>query len=152
MRSAPSTAWEDTDPPPPKTVWGICPLPLFSPQLENPDFCDVVVVPSPIDSTEVKRELHSVLNSVQSSADFGIYICESFKDPRRNYIDDYWADVADHAVGFDELHRLLGRPPVPLTPEANARFYQLARLFERLAARIDLVTFLPAPLPATLLP
>ena len=90
--------------------------------------------------TEAKAELHRVLQAMQCSSEFGVYLCESFRDPRRHYIDDYWQDVCKEAIGVEEMHKLVGKvDDTPLPEEARVRFHQLARLLERLARRIDRV-------------
>ena len=153
MRMRSDTAWVDVGTPS-KNVWGVpdgaCPLPLFSPNMHGPHPCissppsSPVIVqrpPSvpPMDLGEQKKELHRILHCIQSSTDFGVYICESLKDPRQNYIDDYWAEIADQAFGIDDLHRSVGSASSPLTEDVRARFHRLARLFEKLAGRIDRV-------------
>ena len=156
------TAWVDVGPPI-KSVWGVpdgcCPFPRLAPNLLPPPdqdsmMRDIVVVnrsdaaedlprhqtlASRASDIHSKAELHRVLNSVQSSTDFGVYLCESFRDPRRTYVDDYWAEVSDQALGVDDLRFLLGKASTPLSDEARARFHQLSRLFERLSKRIDRV-------------
>jgi hypothetical protein len=92
-----------------------------------------------MDNKDAKYELHKVLSSIQASEDLGVYLCESFRDPRREYMDDYLAEVMDEAVGIDDLHRLLGRAETPLSDKARARFNHLARLLERLSKRVDRV-------------
>jgi hypothetical protein len=88
--------------------------------------------------SEVKAELHRVLQSIQCSSDFGVYLCESFRDPRRHYIDDYWQEVAAEAYGIEELHRVVGKVDnTPLTDDARSRLHLFARLLDRLARRID---------------
>jgi hypothetical protein len=122
-----------------------CPMPVFRPNLEGPA---VLVEPiSTVSSMQQglrhadgKAELHRVLQAVQCSNDFGIYFCESFRDPRRHYIDDYWSEVRDEALGIEELHRAVGRVDnTPLTDEARARLHLFARLLDRLSRRIDRV-------------
>jgi hypothetical protein len=89
---------------------------------------------------DAKAELHRVLQSIQCSNDFGIYFCESFRDPRRFYIDDYWSEVRDEAFGIEELHSAVGRVDnQPLSDEGRARLHLFARLLDRLARRIDRV-------------
>jgi hypothetical protein len=104
--------------------------------MEDLPLCHRTVEPLPSDVNS-KAELHRVLNSIQCSNDFGVYLCESFRDPRRAYVDDYWSEVADQALGVDDLRHLLGKASAPLSDQARARFHQLARLFERLSKRID---------------
>ena len=78
--------------------------------------------------------------TIQCSHDFGIYFCESFRDPRRFYIDDYWHEVSREAIGIEEMHRAVGRVNhEPLTDETRSRFHLFARLLDRLARRIDRV-------------
>ena len=87
-----------------------------------------------------KAELHRVLQAIQCSSEFGVYVCESFRDPRRQYIDDYWQDVCREAIGIEEMHRLVGKVnDTPLPDDTRVRFHQFARLLERLARRIDRV-------------
>lgn len=161
MRNHTESIWVDVGTPS-KNVWGIpslCPLPPLTPNLDGPfnggDATDhnasslpssPVIVPResrPILSADCnarhKTELHRVLNCIQCSNDFGIYLCEELRDPRRNYIDDYWRDIADQALGVDDLHRLIGPSSTPLSDEARTRMHQLSRLFERLSKRIDRV-------------
>lgn len=108
-----------------------CPIPAFRPNLQPP---------ASLKASEGKAELHRVLQAVQCSTDFGVYLCESFRDPRRYYIDDYWQDVQKEAIGIQEMHKLVGKiDNTPLADEARARFHQLARLLERLSRRIDRV-------------
>jgi hypothetical protein len=158
------TAWIDVGTPV-KSVWGVpdgcCPFPRLTPKLLPPadddhhmGERDVVVVNRSDAADDLPRhqtfetlasdisskiELHRVLNSIQCSNDFGVYLCESFRDPRRAYVDDYWSDVADQALGVDDLRHTLGKASAPLSDQARARFHQLARLLERLSKRIDRV-------------
>ena len=102
---------------------------IFRPQAEMPK----------MDNKEAKYELHKVLSSIQASEELGVYLCESFRDPRRDYMDDYLSEVMDEAVGIDDLHRLIGRAEAPLSEKARTRFNHMARLLERLSKRIDRV-------------
>lgn len=153
IRSTTESVWVDVGVPS-KNVWGVpslCPLPRLSPDFEGPLAGDdrsapssPVIVPRQSNAPSPcipggKTELHRVLNAIQSSTDFGIYICEDLRDPRRAHIDDYWSEVADRALGLDELHRAVGPVATPLTDEARAQMHQLARLLERLSKRIDRV-------------
>ena len=56
-------------------------------------------------SSAVKIELHSVLNAFQYSPDYGVHVCESFRDPRKHSMDDYWPEVELEAFSVDEMHR-----------------------------------------------
>lgn len=118
-----------------------CPMPRFTPNLQGPaSATSISSMQEALRTMEAKAELHRVLQAIQCSADFGIYLCESFRDPRKHYIDDYWDDVCNEAIGIEEMHRLAGKAnDTPLTDQARARFHQLARLFERLSRRIDRV-------------
>lgn len=154
-------AWVDVGTPS-KNVWGVpdgaCPLPLFSPDFDGPLRTQRASAPSPPGSPVIvprhyspsiissasesavhKAELHKVLNCIQASADYGVYVCEDLRDPRRHYIDDYWNEIREQAIGIDDMHRLLGSSTSPLTEEARARFHRLARLLERLSKRLDRV-------------
>lgn len=116
-----------------------CPIPVFAPNMQGP-VNSISSMQQALRNTEAKNELHRVLQAIQCSTDFGVYLCESFRDPRRHYIDDYWQDVCKEAIGIEEMHRLVGKVDnTPLTDEARARFHQLARLLERLSRRIDRV-------------
>lgn len=87
-----------------------------------------------------KLELHSVLNAFQHSPQYGVHVCESFKDPRKHHMDDYWDEVQYEAMSIDELHKLVGGFQGPeLSDAARARLHQFARLLERLSRRIDRV-------------
>lgn len=165
MRTHTESVWVDVGVPS-KNVWGVpslCPLPRFSPNFDGPISSSLddpdcyssslpsspVVVPRPtmhgllledsVTNSQNKTELHRVLNCIQCSNDYGIYLSEDMRDPRRNYIDDYWREIADSALGIDDLHRLIGHSSSPLSDEARTRMHQLARLFERLSKRIDRV-------------
>ena len=84
-----------------------------------------------------KLELHRVLNAFQHSSDYGVHVCESFKDPRRFVLDDYWDEVFLEAFSIDDLHHAVGGVAEPLTDEARARLHQFSRVLERLSKRID---------------
>lgn len=85
----------------------------------------------------MKLELHSVLNAFQASPKYGVHICESFRDPRKHDMDDYWAEVQFEALSVDELHKAVGSFDKPLSDDGRARMHQLARMLERLSKRID---------------
>jgi hypothetical protein len=93
----------------------------------------------PDEENSAKRELHQILNAFQHSADWGIYVCESFKDPRRHYLDDYWGEVQEEAHGIHDMRTKLGKFSEPLDTNAVATFNHFARSLERLAKRIDRV-------------
>ena len=90
-------------------------------------------------STSQKLALHQILNSIQSSRDYGIHVCESFRDPRTACIDDYWEDVESEAISLDDLHRLIGPVRTPITDTCRAGMNRLSRLLERLSKQIDRV-------------
>ena len=123
-----------------------CPMPVFRSNLVGGPavMVEPVITVSSMQQglrhADGKAELHRVLQSVQCSNDFGVYFCESFRDPRRHYIDDYWAEVKEEALGIEELHRAVGRVDnTPLSEEARSRLHLLARLLARLSRRIDRV-------------
>ena len=84
-------------------------------------------------------ELHNVLNAFQSSPGHGVYVCESFRDGRREGIDEYWHEVAHEAHGIADLHRSVGSFKRPLSDEAARDLHRFARTLERLVKRIDRV-------------
>ena len=90
----------------------------------------------PLPPNMPKSELYNVLNSFQYSQDYGLYICELFRDPRRYYIDTYFDEVADSAYGINELCRILGRIYTPMRPEERHVFLRFAGTLESLAARV----------------
>lgn len=103
-------------------------------------------VQAEISHQAVKIELHSVLNAFQHSPAYGVHVCESFRDPRKHCMDDYWDEVRCEAISLGELHQLVGgcqREPSELSDDARARLHQLARLLERLVKRIDRVVLDP---------
>lgn len=132
-----------------------CPIPPLTPDLTGPhgagqhggfmmevDHTIPTSVPGmklALQNAEAKQELHSVLNAIQSSQGYGIFVCESFKDPRRESIDDYWGEVQAEAVGLQYLHRLIGTGHTPLTDDARRRLHHFSRLLSRLSQRIDRV-------------
>ena len=144
-----------------KARW--CPLPIFTPKTRAPDPPAMMVArtivemrqglqhhsdditPLPelhrsLKDSEIKTELHRILQSIQCSSDYGVYFCESFRDPRRHYIDDYWPEVSHEAFGIEELHHTVGKVNnSPLPEQARARLHEFARLLDRLARRIDRV-------------
>lgn len=140
-----SASWIDVETPAASNSMGsdCCPLPVFAPRFDPPE--PVAAQQQVLRDAGAKAELHRILQTVQCSRDFGIYFCESFRDPRRHYIDDYWDEVSHEAIGVEELHRVVGKAdsPAPLSDEARTRFHQLARLFDRLARRIDRVVLAP---------
>jgi len=88
-------------------------------------------------------ELHNVLNAFQSSPGHGIFVCEGFRDGRRQSIDDYWDEVAHEAHGIEDLHRAVGSFRRPLREEARRDLHRFARALERLVKRIDRVVTAP---------
>jgi hypothetical protein len=90
-------------------------------------------------SSACKIELHSVLNAFQHGGEYGVHVCESFRDPRLHHMDDYWDEVACEALSIQELHSLVGGGTKPLSDAARARLHQFSRLLERLSKRIDRV-------------
>lgn len=100
-------------------------------------------LPAPVQAEAMasagKIELHHVLNAFQHSADYGVHVCETFKDPRRYVMDSYWDEVREEAFSIDELHHVIGGVGSPLADGARARLHQFARALERLSKRIDRV-------------
>lgn len=84
-----------------------------------------------------KSELYRVLNAFQNSHDYGVYVCQKFRDPRRHYIDSYYGEVADEAFGVVELSALVGKPGEPLTEQAKQEFTRFASTLRELAERIE---------------
>lgn len=152
-----SSSWIDVDTPAgPNNMCDMpadcCPIPVFRPNYTPPPVARTVSemrqslqrepslpeVQRSLRDSEIKTELHRVLQSIQCSSEFGVYFCESFRDPRRHYIDDYWHEVSAEAFGVEELHHAVGRVDnVPLPEETRARLHEFARLLDRLARRID---------------
>lgn len=145
-----SASWIDVDQDEPSPMssscMSFCALPPLAPNFDGPTRSFTTTEPARTVSTmqeclqnaNGKFELHRVLQAVQASSEFGVYFCESFKDPRKHYIDDYWPEVQHEALGIQELHRLVGKVDnAPLSDEARAHMHQFARLLERLARRID---------------
>lgn len=152
-----SASWIDVEnqqheepPSPTSSCMSFCALPPLTPNFDGPirpyhplstePVRTVSSMQESLQNADAKAELHRVLQAVQCSTDFGVYFCESFRDPRRHYIDDYWQEVEHEALGIEELHRAVGKvDSAPLSDEACARMHQFARLLERLARRIDRV-------------
>ncbi len=152
-----SSSWIDVDTPVgPNSMCDLpadcCPIPVFRPKLAPPlpvaktiaemrhglQRDSIPEMSRGLRDSEIKTELHRVLQSIQCSSDFGVYFCESFRDPRRHYIDDYWHEVSASAFGVEELHHAVGRVDnEPLPEETRARLHEFARLLDRLARRID---------------
>ena len=82
-----------------------------------------------------KPELFRVLNAFQSSPGFGIYVCEQFRDPRHEHIDEYFHEVQESALGISDLCRCLGKPHTPLQDAARGRMLCFAHVLESLARR-----------------
>lgn len=141
-----SASWIDVETPAQSnsmSAGDCCPMPAFTPRFDPP-VTSVAGMQQALRDSGAKAELHRVLQAVQCSRDFGIYFCESFRDSRRHYIDDYWHEVSEEAIGVEDLHRVVGKvDSSPLTDEARTRFHQLARLLDRLARRIDRVVLAP---------
>lgn len=94
-------------------------------------------------SSALKLELHSVLNAFQYSPTYGVHVCESFKDPRKHNMDDYWSEVECEAFSMADMHHQVGgsqrQASAQLSDSARARLHQFARALERLSRRIDRV-------------
>lgn len=82
-----------------------------------------------------KLELFRVLNAFQHSRDYGIYVCEKFRDPRFEHIDSYFHEVEDSAIGISDLCRSIGRLDEPLQKKSRAQVLRFAELLETLARR-----------------
>lgn len=89
------------------------------------------------DGLSQKRELHQVLNAFQHSNEWGVYVCEGFKDPRRHDLDDYWSEVQEEANGIQDMRSKLGKLTEPLDNQASAAFNHFSKSLQRLAKRID---------------
>lgn len=137
-----------------KTLSSVCPMPRFTPDFDGPargrearhgrrqapPVRTVCSMQECLRNAECKAELHRVLQAVQFSAEYGVFFCENFRDPRRQHIDDYWEEVCNEAIGIDQLHRAVGRVDnTELSRAALSRLHLFARLLERLARRIDRV-------------
>jgi hypothetical protein len=90
-------------------------------------------------NAKLKRELWKIINSIQESNEYGIYVCESFRDPRRQCIDTYWSDVEQDAVGLHDVGGTIGRNVLPLTPRCKEMFSRLSHVLGNLSKRIDKV-------------
>lgn len=82
-----------------------------------------------------KRELFRVFNAFQHSRDYGIYVCEKFRDPRFEHMDTYFHEVEDSAIGVSDLCRCIGRLDEPLPDKSRAQVARFADLLEALARR-----------------
>jgi hypothetical protein len=82
-----------------------------------------------------KLELFRVFNAFQHSRDYGIYVCEKFRDPRFENIDSYFHEVEDCAIGISDLCRCIGRIKEPLEEKARAQVARFAETLENLARR-----------------
>ena len=91
----------------------------------------------PRNPTSAKKDLWRILNAFQHSPEYGVYICELFKDPRQNHIDHYWNEVAPMASGIEDIGRGMGKYNTPVTVESQCQFRKLAQTLHSLAARID---------------
>ena len=87
------------------------------------------------DQRALKREIHHVLNAFQHSREYGVYVCEQFRDPRFSGIDAYFHEVEDCAHGIDDL-RYLGPTESPLTSAMTLKLGKFAETLEALAARL----------------
>jgi hypothetical protein len=103
-------------------------------------------------SSALKLELHSVLNAFQYSPTYGVHVCESFKDPRKHNMDDYWSEVECEAFSMADMHHQVGgsqrQASAELSDSARARLHQFARALERLSRRIDRIVLHTDPTPA----
>ena len=100
-------------------------------EISSDDEGDFVRVPLMAD----KPELFRVLNAFQHSPGFGVYICEQFRDPRHEHIDDYFHEVEESALSVSDLCRRLGKPHTPLQDAARGRMLCFAHVLESLARR-----------------
>ena len=82
-----------------------------------------------------KRELYRVLNAFQHSPDYGVYVCENFRDPRHQHIDAYFHEVQSSAFGISELCRKIGPADTPLSAHARMELLSFAATLESLAVR-----------------
>ena len=108
-------------------------------RLNEPD-CEVEeeeegFVSVPAVDPSVKRELYRVLNAFQNSPGFGVYVCESFRDPRHHHVDSYFHEVEGTAFGISDLCRLVGPTDTPLGGHARIEILCFAEALESLARR-----------------
>ena len=55
---------------------------------------EFVLDPHRTSTIQLKKELWRILNSIQDSHEYGIYLSDgAFKDPRRQSIDSYWNEI-----------------------------------------------------------
>ena len=104
------------------------------------------MVQEEVASSAIKIELHSILNAFQHNPAYGVHVCESFRDPRKHSMDDYWDEVEFEAFSIHDLHRLVGgvqRQPAELSNEARAKLHQFSRVLHRLSKRIDRIVLAP---------
>jgi len=102
-----------------------CPIPPYAPALHAAE-----------PPRNAKHELYRIVNAFQNSQDYGVYVCQKFRDPRRHYIDSYYGEVAHEAFGIVELGALIGKTSEPLSPEAKAEFSRFAGTLREIAERI----------------
>lgn len=111
-------------------------MPTFTVNMQvpstKPDSC------MPVPSAD-KAELYRILNAFQNSHDYGVYICQKFRDQRKHYIDSYYDEVADEAFGVIELAGLVGKQGEPLSEQARREFSRFAATLRELASRIERV-------------
>ena len=100
---------------------------------------DYVIEERPASSHAQKGELRKVLSAFQTADDGGIYVCESFRDPRTTCIDWYWPEVEKEASGINELGFSIGRHALPLSTLARENFSRFAKTLRSLADRVDAV-------------
>lgn len=82
-----------------------------------------------------KLELFRVFNAFQHSRDYGIYVCEQFRDPRFEHIDSYFHEVENSAIGISDLCRCIGKLNEPLPDRSRAKVVRFAEMLENLACR-----------------
>jgi|GEM_PF-2866921 len=104
-------------------------------EISSGDEAPPAAAPPAPDHRALKREIHQILNAFQHSREYGIYVCEQFRDPRFSSIDTYFHEVEDCAHGVDDL-RYLGPTESPLTSAMTLRLAKFADTLEALAARL----------------
>ena len=104
-------------------------------EISSGDEAPPAAAPPARDHGALKREIHHVLNAFQHSREYGIYVCEQFRDPRFSGIDAYFHEVEDCAHGIDDL-RYLGPLDSPLTSAMTLTLGKFADTLEALAARL----------------
>jgi len=90
---------------------------------------------------KIKRDLRDILYCFQYSRDYGVFIGENLRDPRKENLDEYWSDTECEALKLCDLLHDIDIDPnnenQSLPESTMKKFNHLSGILKRISKRID---------------